>query len=325
MKNTFTLLFLILPFLIIAQSDYEIINVIPAPTSTTLDITNDGSFIYTKSNSTIYKIDPADGTIVDEISSTNTDGNGLAFGDGHLWAGGKLSIGQGIIRKIDPLTGDVVQTIEHSISDFTHGMQIVDQELLVNFYFAGKSDTIYVFDLNGNVLNSYPVDLDYSHGLTFDGADYWLTSNTIMNGGAVDANIYKLDPMTFEKVDTFDCPGLYYPNGITAFQNSLWVADNATDSIYQIKLDIDVAINNLEKNDISIYPNPVQDYLEIDLGESYKEVEVRIFNLNGQLLINNKYDSRIKLSLDIPFPSGIYFAEIITEKKFLGMYKIVKE
>ncbi|MFK7774614.1 MAG: T9SS type A sorting domain-containing protein [Saprospiraceae bacterium] len=328
MKNTFTFLLLILPFLIIAQSDYEIINVIPAPTSTTLDITNDGTFIYMKSNSKVYKIDPVDGGIVNEFDITNLTGlygNGIAYGDDHLWIGGRLDDNKGIIRKVDPVTGDVVQSIEHSISEFTHGMQIVGDELFVNFFFGGVSDTIFVLDFDGNVLDKYPTDLNYSHGFAFDGNDYWLTSNTISGGSSSLANIYRLDPITLEKIDTFDCPGQFYPNGITAFQNSLWIADNGTDSIYQIKIDIDVAINNLAEKDISLFPNPVQDYLEIDLGKNYNDLEVRIVNLNGQLLMRKEYDNQIKLRLETPFPSGIYFAEVISEKKNLGIFKIVKE
>ena len=323
MKNTFTFLLLISPFLLVAQSDYDIINVIPAPTSTTLDITNDGTFIYTISNNQIYKIDPTNGDIVDDFPISNLSGsNGISYGNGHLWIGSN----QGIFRKIDPLTGDIVESVNHDIVNNTHGMQFLNQYIFANLPSSGgELDSIYLFDLDGNIQEKYPTGLSHTHGFTFDGVDYWLTANHIMGGVPVDANIYKLDNYTLEKIDTFDCPGQFYPNGITAFQNSLWIADNGTDSIYQIKINLDVAINNLEKNDISLFPNPVKEQLEIDLGKNYKEVEVRIFNLNGQILLSEKYENHTKLSLDTPFSSGIYFIEILSERKSLGINKLVKE
>ena len=326
MKKILTSLLFIFPLFLIAQLDYNLINVIPAPTTATLDITNDDNFIYMKSFTEVYTIDPANGDIMNQISIPNLSGaNGIAYADGHFWISGSLSINQNVIRKIDAMTGETVLNINHNISEFTHGMQVVDQKLYINFFFAGKSDTIFVMDFDGNVLDKHPTDLTHSHGLTFDGEYFWLTANHIMGGTAVDANIYKLDPTTFEKIDTFDCPGLFYPNGIIAFQNSFWVAENGTDSIFQFTLDIDVATEDVEKNKIMVFPNPVQEQLEINLGESYEDVEVRIFNVQGQLLVYKKYDTSKKLLVDTPFPSGIYFVEIKSARENLGVFKIQKE
>ncbi len=79
----------------------------------------------------------------------------------------------------------------------------------------------------------------------------------------------------------------------------------------------------IEKKDVTLYPNPVKDILYIEAQESIKSIEV--YNLNGSLLqkkvnVGNGLENQINLKY---LQAGIYFVKIKSEKTDKA-YKIVK-
>ncbi len=77
-------------------------------------------------------------------------------------------------------------------------------------------------------------------------------------------------------------------------------------------------------NNVSIFPNPNQGQINIDLG-SLKDVSLKVFTISGQLIFNkeNIRDSIYQFEIN-DAPAGIYFIEICTQ----GMkqqYKLVKK
>lgn len=68
------------------------------------------------------------------------------------------------------------------------------------------------------------------------------------------------------------------------------------------------------KTDITIYPNPAHQILNIDFGDTYKnttQLFVKLFTIEGKCILNSPYKNRRNLSLDIStLANGIYFVEI---------------
>ncbi|MBM2814244.1 MAG: two component regulator propeller domain protein, partial [Ignavibacteria bacterium] len=67
-------------------------------------------------------------------------------------------------------------------------------------------------------------------------------------------------------------------------------------------------------NDISISPNPVTDFIYIDLGDNLKEWQlgnIQIYNVLGELVMTSNLDENKSLRLDVSIlSSGIYFIKI---------------
>ncbi len=83
----------------------------------------------------------------------------------------------------------------------------------------------------------------------------------------------------------------------------------------------------LEENKLSIlsiYPNPVNETLNINLGEVKKETRISINNALGQLVVSKKYLSTNSISLEINIPKGIYFLKIESEGEIVSR-KIIKQ
>ena len=75
-----------------------------------------------------------------------------------------------------------------------------------------------------------------------------------------------------------------------------------------------VAISELTNSSISIYPNPVQNTLNIDLETNSTSVEVQILNTMGAEVLNkivdvSGIDNKIQLQVG-DLPKGVYFLKV---------------
>ncbi|PKF76119.1 T9SS type A sorting domain-containing protein [Chryseobacterium sp. PMSZPI] len=78
----------------------------------------------------------------------------------------------------------------------------------------------------------------------------------------------------------------------------------------------------ITKDDISIYPNPVQDFVNIKLGKNVSKFNISIYNTAGQLLLQTEN----KTSLDISrLSKGVYFLKIDQDKTSTIIKKIIKK
>ncbi|MEL6812078.1 MAG: T9SS type A sorting domain-containing protein [Bacteroidota bacterium] len=75
----------------------------------------------------------------------------------------------------------------------------------------------------------------------------------------------------------------------------------------------------------SVYPNPTQGHITLQLNESYQTVEVKIFNTLGQLVAVQKKLQTDKLKLQMPQIMGIYLAQIWVDGKESATVRILKE
>ncbi|MBA3706736.1 MAG: T9SS type A sorting domain-containing protein, partial [Bacteroidetes bacterium] len=91
----------------------------------------------------------------------------------------------------------------------------------------------------------------------------------------------------------------------------------STDTIY--------SYNNLTvKNYVSIYPNPANTTITIEIKNTTKENKIIICNINGQELIRQQIkDSETQVDIS-NLTSGLYFVKLITDKT-VEVRKIIKE
>ncbi len=69
---------------------------------------------------------------------------------------------------------------------------------------------------------------------------------------------------------------------------------------------------------LSFYPNPVQDELRIDFEQTVKDIQVRLFNINGQLMINRAFSQAELITLDVSkLFSGTYILDLTVQGKSL--------
>ncbi len=83
---------------------------------------------------------------------------------------------------------------------------------------------------------------------------------------------------------------------------------------------------NIDQSELTIYPNPVKDYLNINIGNSSKQPSAyQIYNSLGQLLeteiIKNASDLKVNVTT---YPSGTYILNVQIDKKTKSFKFIVK-
>ena len=77
-----------------------------------------------------------------------------------------------------------------------------------------------------------------------------------------------------------------------------------------------LSIEDNSSLELKLYPNPIEDVLNIELGNSYDKVDVKIYSLTGQMVkstqLNNGLNFKINLS---ELSSGLYILKIDSEGK----------
>lgn len=73
-----------------------------------------------------------------------------------------------------------------------------------------------------------------------------------------------------------------------------------------------------------VFPNPFEDKVHVKFQQSEKNVQVRLFNIEGKQIFFREYFNEKQLSLDLPFPSGMYYMLVETEDYRKGQ-KIIKQ
>jgi hypothetical protein len=77
--------------------------------------------------------------------------------------------------------------------------------------------------------------------------------------------------------------------------------------------------DQLANDNVSVYPNPVQDILTIDFANAYVgEINVEVSNVSGQVILNrlvDKHNQSMNIDIDMgQFEKGVYFINFITDE-----------
>ena len=77
-----------------------------------------------------------------------------------------------------------------------------------------------------------------------------------------------------------------------------------------------VSVKNIEKNTISIYPNPASRIVNINLSDDTDKINIAVFNITGQKIYSESYNKQKQISINTSdFKTGIYFFSINTKEK----------
>jgi len=98
---------------------------------------------------------------------------------------------------------------------------------------------------------------------------------------------------------------------------------NCVDTSFCVNISTVGFVNNILFKDVSIYPNPNQGIINIELG-NLQDVSVKIFDTNGQLIYNKENINTSIFQFDLNTISGIYFIEI-SSNDLSQKYKLIIE
>lgn len=71
--------------------------------------------------------------------------------------------------------------------------------------------------------------------------------------------------------------------------------------------------NQYLQSTVSLYPNPTNGNFIIDLGETYQDIQVEIYSLDGKLIANQTFNNQQQIDAKIEAITGLYQVRITTE------------
>ena len=226
----------------------SVVNTIPAP-DYPYGIAFDGTHLWVGTSATnsggdvLWKLDPADGTVVGTIPVPDPSGSytvkGLGFDGTNLWVFEDLPSASHPDKffKIDPADGTILKTINSPENNYIGGMDIVDGYIYYTQYYANQTsgrDVIIKMDTSGTLLDTIVTEGEQPQGVAFDGEFMWCAEDT--GFGATKQEIYQYDLATGAYTGTFIRNPDRSPRGMTWDGQHLWLIgyNNTNSIIYQI-------------------------------------------------------------------------------------------
>ncbi len=199
----------------------KVVKSFPLPGEFCTGLTFDGNHLWVADykEDLIYKIDPASGAVLHQISSPGFWPTGLAWDGQYLW---NVDRKQKKIFKIDTRDGTILATIE-APSDFPEGLTWDGNTLWVG---DAMENTIMKIDLSdGTAVKKIDGPAKAVNGLTYDGQYLWSSDRYL-------DEIYMIDPESGDVIIIIDSPGPY-SRGLAWDMNYLWNVDYQNDSLYK--------------------------------------------------------------------------------------------
>ncbi|MCK5078221.1 MAG: transglutaminase, partial [Calditrichia bacterium] len=206
---------------------------IPAPGSCLTGLTFDGKHIWgvDRKSDKIYKIDPADGKIINSFTSPGYFPTGLAWDGEHLWVSDldftntSTESYSGKIYQVCPKSGKTLSVIMSPGAD-PMGLAWDGQYLWVS---DNKDDMIYqISPDDGTTISSFKAPASNPGGMTWDGNYLWIADRA-------QDEIYRVHPTKGIVVMIIDAPGPY-AWGLAWNGEKLLNTDYQTDKISEIKI-----------------------------------------------------------------------------------------
>lgn len=86
------------------------------------------------------------------------------------------------------------------------------------------------------------------------------------------------------------------------------------------------AIKTIDDKRVSIYPNPVRGYAEVQLDKQYNLIQVSVVDSNGRKLYANTLENQDKMKIDLSQMSkGVYFVKVNGDKDLKAVKQIIVE
>jgi hypothetical protein len=94
--------------------------------------------------------------------------------------------------------------------------------------------------------------------------------------------------------------------------------------LFKSSLSTDLKNNRFDAN-ISLFPNPTQGQIHIDLQQSYSQLTLIVRNVLGETLSTQKYSDVSKINLNLQGESGLYFVELNDNTGKITTLKVMKK
>lgn len=149
-------------------------------------------------------------------------------------------------------------------------------------------------------------NIDFTTSDTDNSVTYTKNSNAAANGGTLTFS------SAWENIDE-----IRFTGGSTGTISLLMIDE----------LDFSMAVLSVSENafdeNISIYPNPTQDVINLNFGD-IKNIDLKVFNVLGEIVYQKRNITEALYQLRLNQPSGIYFIQLNTKDK-QRQIKIIKK
>ena len=172
---------------------------------------------------------------------------------------------------------------------------------------AAGCDSVVTLDLTITTIDSSVTQTGTTLTTNLSGASYqWLNCN---NGFAI---------LPGESNQAFTATA----NGNYAVEITLNGCVDTSDC-YSIS-NVGILENHID-NALSVYPNPTNGNITMDMGAPYSSVDLKVLNAAGQLVSSGEFSNSEKIDLKIEGPAGCYFVHIMTPDNRKAVIKILLE
>jgi len=166
-------------------------------------------------------------------------------------------------------------------------------------------------------------------------ASYKLSDKIIVYGNVLINGVlyvYKLDTVSYKNNDSFKILDASNASGkfrlIIPSKPSFEMIWDTTNFCLNGNLKV-LSLNNLNDkvfNEINLYPNPTNGFINIDFNENMKFIEIKIYDFTGRNLADNKYYNISRIAFNFEnLNKGIYLLKIIINSKSYYVYKVIKQ
>ncbi|RPH94752.1 choice-of-anchor D domain-containing protein [candidate division KSB1 bacterium] len=221
-----------------------LVHEIPAPSNTATGLCWDGSALWVSDQATgIYKVNPATGAVIRNLTCPVTGSRGLAFADGYLWTISRVS-GDLHVYKIDTTSGAVAAQINDPSAGYAGGLGWDGTALWMSVYYPA-SRILRVNPADGAVLATHNIAAVRPYGVAYDGSSLWISSE---DTGV--ETIYRVDHSNGQTLWSFPLPAHTpqpgrRPRGVAWDGQFLWVLayDVTSFNVKIFKYDVSNAVN----------------------------------------------------------------------------------
>lgn len=315
----------------------------------------DGTFLYGTTYSggagvgggTIFKLKP-DGTNFTTVHSFNgsntingSQPQGKLLFDGVYFYGVTFNGGintKGVLYKIKPDGTDFIKLFDfdgaNNVNNVEPGEPILLDGFLYGSTFLGGTNEygfIYKIRTDGtefSVLHDYDLSTGAKPHCKLTMAGDYLYGTTSSGGPSGGGVIFKIKPDGTEYTNIFD---FVTDSGYSSWSSLLYKgtylygmtiaggSNNDNGTIFQLDDALPLSISDMaEESTISVFPNPVKDFLHINLKEN-TERAVTLYDVTGKLLLTKNINS--SASIDVSsFKSGVYMVSVGNVT-----YRVIKE
>lgn len=119
--------------------------------------------------------------------------------------------------------------------------------------------------------------------------------------------------------------GQTFNTTITGSYAVLITDGNCSDTSTCIDVINDAGINEYELSNLKLYPNPTSGVVTIDMNESFANVDVTIYTIDGQKLNQIHSENTSEVILALTGAPGIYLVHVLTDQNSTKVVRVIKK